>query len=83
MFGILIYDIIFFAVPIIAITFFGISLYSYRTAKKANDENPGSYSEKEIKIRKTMLIVSTVVAVILAALAIGFIMLLFMAVAFM
>ncbi len=83
MFGILIYDILFFAVPIIFITLFGISLYRYKSAKKQNEEKPGSYSEREIKERKFMLIATSVVALIIAALAAGFIMLLFMAVAFM
>ena len=83
MFGILIYDIIFFAVPVIAITFFGISLYRYKTAEKQNVEKPGSYSEREMKERKITLIAASVVAGILAALVAGFILLLFMAVAFM
>ena len=83
MFGVAMYDIIFFSIPTALILFFGISLYRYRYAKALNEQEPGSISPKELKTRKTLLIVSSVMAAVLAAVVIGFIALLFGAVAFM
>lgn len=83
MFGILLYDIIFFAIPIILIALFGISLYRYISAKKQNKSVPGTFSDAEIQKRKIMLIVLSVIAGVLAVIVLGFIALLFMAVAFM
>ena len=83
MFGIMLYDILFFAIPAVLILFFAISLYRYRSAKTQNEQQPGSFSPEEMKRRKLMLIIASVVAIILVAVVIGFIALLFMAVAFM
>ena len=83
MFGIIIYDIIFFAIPTILILFFGISFYRYRQAKQINKEKPGTFSDEEIKKRKIFLIISAILAGILAAVAVGFIVLLYMDIAFM
>lgn len=83
MFGILLYDIFFFAIPIVLIALFGICLYRYLSAKKQNKAVPGTFSDAEIKKRKIMLIVLSVIAGVLAAIVIGFIALMFMAVAFM
>lgn len=83
MFGILLYDIFFFAIPIILVALFGVSLYRYISAKKQNKMAPGTFSDAEIKKRKIMLIVLSVIAGALAVIVIGFIALMFMAVAFM
>ena len=83
MFGILLYDIFFFAIPIILIALFSVSLYRYISAKKQNKMAPGTFSDTEIKKRKIMLIVLSVIAGALAVIVIGFIALMFMAVAFM
>lgn len=83
MFGILIYDILFFAIPIIFVALFGVSLYRYISAKKQNKAAPGTFTDAEVKKRKTMLIVVSVIAGILAAIVIFFLGLLFMAVAYM
>ena len=83
MFGILLYDIFFFAIPIILIALFGVSLYRYISAKKQNKMAPGTFSDAEIKKRRIMLIVLSVIAGALAVIVIGFIALMFMAVAFM
>lgn len=83
MFGILLYDIFFFAIPIILMVLFGISLYRYVSAKKQNKVALGTFSDVEIKKRKIMLIVLSVIAGVLAVIVIGFIALMFMAVAFM
>lgn len=83
MFGIMLYDILFFGIPASMFLFFGISLYRYRRAKKENREHPGTYSPEEMKKRKLMLIVSSVIVGVLLAVIIGFIVLMYMAVAFM
>lgn len=83
MFGIFIYDVLFFAVPAIWLILFGISLYRYISAKKQNKQMPGTFSPAEIKKRKVFLIVMSVVAGMILAMVIGLIAMLFMAVAFM
>lgn len=83
MFGILLYDVLFFGIPIILIGLFGLSLYRYLSAKKQNRITPGLYSEKEITRRKIMMIALAVVAGVIAVVVAGFLALLFMAVAFM
>lgn len=83
MFRILMYDIMFFAIPAFVIALFGSSLYRYVSAKKQNKATPGTFSDGEIKKRKIMLIVLSVIAGVLAVVVIGFVALLFMAVAFM
>ncbi len=80
---VLLYDIFFFAIPIILIALFGISLYRYISARKQNKVAPGTFSDDEIKKRKEMLIAFSVIAGVLAAIVIGIIALMFMAVAFM
>ena len=83
MFGIFIYDLIFFAVPAALLVFFGVSLYRYRTAVKQNKRTPDTFPPEEIKKRKTLLIISSVTAAVLVAVVVGFIAMLFMAIAFM
>lgn len=83
MFGILLYDILFFAIPIAMILFFGISLYRYCSAVSQNKVNPGTFAPVEIKNRKTCLIVASVIAGVFAMVVLGFAALLFMAVAYM
>ena len=83
MFGIMLYDILFFGIPAVLFVLFGVSLYRYKTAKEENKQNPDTYSPEEMKKRKMMLIIASVIAGVLVAVVIGFIALLFMAVAFM
>lgn len=83
MLGYLLYDILFFAIPAILVLLFGISLYRYISAKERNKKSPGTFSEKEIKMRKVLLIIFSVIAGVLAAVVIGLIILLYLAVAYM
>ncbi len=83
MFGILIYDILFFAIPVVLLTFLGISIYRYVSAKKKNAKDPETFSPSEMKTRKIVLIIASVLAGVFLVIVIGFIALLFMAVAFM
>ena len=83
MFGIILYDILFFAIPAIIIALLGVSIYRYVSAKRKNKLTPGTFSDEEMKKRKIWLIVSAIIAGALVIVVIGFIALLFMAVAFM
>ena len=83
MFGVLIYDLLFFTVPVGILVFFVISLCRYLSARKQEREIPGSVEAQDLKNRKAMLIVSAVMAGVLLVVTIGLIVLLYMAVAFM
>lgn len=83
MFGVFIYDFLFFAIPILAIVFFGISLYRYCSAKSANKKIPGTFPPAEIKKRLILLIVSSIIMGALLLIVIGCIVMLFMAIAYM
>ena len=74
---------LYFAIPVVAILFFIVSLCLFLSAKKQNKLQPGSVSDQALRKRKIMLIVSSVIAGVLAAIVIAFIALLYMAVAFM
>lgn len=70
---------LFWAIPLGAIAFFIVSLILYLRAKC----QPDSVSAEKLKTRKFLLVVSSVIAGVLAAVVIGFIALMFLAVAFM
>ena len=74
---------LYYIIPAAALIFFGISLFRYCYAKHKNKRTPGTYSEEQMKSRKIFLIVSSVIAGILAVVVLAFIGLLMMAVAFM
>ena len=75
--------LLFFGIPALALLFFGISLFRFCYAKYKNKHVPGTFSDEAVRTRKIVFIVSAVIAGILAAVIIGFVILLFMAVAFM
>ena len=74
---------LYLAIPVAAILFFIVSLCLFLSARKQNKQQPGSVSDQALRKRKIMLIVSSVIAGVLAAIVIAFIALLYMAVAFM
>lgn len=74
---------LYFAIPVAAILFFIVSLCLFLSARKQNKQQPGSVSAQTLRKRKIMLIVSSVIAGVFAAIVIAFIALLYMAVAFM
>lgn len=78
-----IYDILFFAIPAIILVLLGVSIYRYVSAKNKNKQAPGTFSPTEMKNRKMWLIIASVIVGVLAAVVIGFMALMFMAVAFM
>lgn len=75
-------EFLYFFIPAAAISWFVVSLCLYLSAKK-NKRQPGSVSSRVMKTRKIMLIVSSVIAGVLAVIVLAFMALLFMAVAFM
>ncbi len=75
--------ILFGSIPVAAIVFAVVSIIRYSSAKKANMQTPETFSGEEIKSRKDLMIVSLIIAGILAAVVIGFVCLMFMAVAYM
>lgn len=83
MFGVFIYDFLFFALPIVAILFFGISLYRYCSAISGNKKIPQTFPPAEIKKRLILLIVSSVIMGVLLLVVIGYIALIFMVIAYM
>lgn len=83
MFGVLLYDILFFGIPAIVFVLFVISLIRFVAAKSKNKKIPGCFSDSEIKKRKIMLIILSVIVGVFAVIVLGFTALLFMAVAYM
>ncbi len=63
---------IFYAVPIAAVVFFVVSIVRYFVAKNQNKQAPDTYSESQINSRKTILKISAAIAGVMAAVIIGF-----------
>ena len=81
-FTVLVYGL-YYGIPIMTVLLFVVSLYRFCIAKFRNKRRPGTYPAEEIRHRKIMLIISSVIFGILAAVVIAFIVLLMCAVAFM
>ena len=73
----------FFAIPIVLLALLGVSIYRYVYAKRKNKKAPDTFSAEEIRIRKLILIVVSAVFGVFAAIVIGFVALMFLAVAYM
>ena len=76
-------SILYYLIPLAALLFFIISLSLYLEAKQKNKIVPGTYTSEQMKSRKICLIVSSVIAGVMAVVVIAFIGLMMMAVAFM
>ena len=74
---------LFFSIPIASIIMLIISIYRYISAKKRNKAVPNTYSEKDIKARKIMMIIMLIIVGVLATIVVGFILLLYSALAYM
>lgn len=75
--------LIFYSIPLISLALFIVSLCRYISAKKRNKVAPGTFSDDVIKERKIMLIAMSVILGILVAVFVGFIFLVFSAIAYM
>ncbi len=73
----------FFTIPIASFIFFVCSLISFFTAKSQNKHSPGAYSEEELKGRRNILIVSSVIFGLFLTVVLAIMTLLYTAVAFM
>lgn len=78
-----VFYVLFFALPFLTVGFFGISLFRYLCAKKANKKNPNTFSADEIKKRSLLFVVSSVIMGVFVTIVIGVIVLLCMAIAYM
>lgn len=78
-----VFYVLFFALPFLTVGFFGISLFRYLSARNANRKNPDTFSADEIKKRKLLFIISSVVMGVFVTIVIGVIVLLCMAIAYM
>ena len=74
---------IFYGLPVLALVFFVISLWRFISAKRKNKIQPGSFPVEEIKRRKRLLVISSVIAGFFVVVIVGLIALLYTAVAFM
>ncbi len=73
----------FLLAPVALLAFLGISIYRYAAARAANKRTPGTYSEREIGHRKTLLILSGILTGAVLVVVIGFTILLIGAIAYM
>ena len=81
--GYILSQIVFYGIPLGALAFFVGSLVRFCGGRKANRLTPCAVPAEEMRVRKVMLVVSSVIVGVLAAVVIGFTVLLYMAVAFM
>ncbi|MBO5934783.1 MAG: hypothetical protein J6Q94_04775 [Clostridia bacterium] len=62
----------FYAIPVASVIFLVVSIVRYIVAKNKNKKIPDTYSESQIKSRKTFLIISAAIAGVLAAVIVCF-----------
>ncbi len=79
----IIYSALLILLPTAVLAFFIISLCKYIAAKKANKLNPNSFSEQQITQRKFALIVSGTLFGVMAAVVIGFTIIIALSIAYM
>lgn len=72
-----------YLIPLAAIVFFVISLCDFISVKKQYKTEPNETNEQKKNTAKTLLIVSSIIMGVLLAVVIGFMLLMFMAVAYM
>ena len=82
MIGVLMSTLI-YLIPLAAIAFFVISLCNFIVAKKQYKAEPNEMNEQKKNTTKTLLITSSVIMGVLLTVVIGFMALMFMAVAYM
>ncbi len=69
--------------PTVTLVGFLVSLFMYIYAKKKNKRAPESYSEASLKVRKTALVVFSVISAVMLAAIAALVILLYTAVAYM
>ena len=83
LFGLFWQDLIFMLIPLIIIAFFAIALVRYIHGKRLRKKAPDLITHRQLRNRLIMLVVASVLLGLLACIVIGFIILLYTAVAFM
>lgn len=76
-------DLLFFLIPAVLLVLFGVCLYRYVSARRRNKREPGSFTPTQMRTRFVLFVLSGVVAITLAAIVLGLMLLLFLAVAYM
>jgi len=79
---ILIYSL-FFLIPLLAVVALIFNGIRYFSAKRKNKRIPGSVDSKRLRVLKIVWIVSLAVGLVLAAVVLGFVGLIYLAVAYM
>ncbi len=79
----IIYSALLILLPTAVLTFFIVSLCRYIGAKRANKLNPDSFTNLQITQRKFALIVSGTLFGVMAAVVIGFTILIALSIAYM
>ena len=72
-----------YALPVAAVVLFVVSLVRYIRARRANRRAPDTYDKGQMTSRLVWLIVTAVIMGIMVTVILGFMLLLFLAVAFM
>ncbi len=78
-----IFEVLYYLIPVASLIFFAVSLFLYCYAKHRNKHAPGTYSEAQMKLRLIFLVISSVIFGLMAAVVVGFVILLSLAVAYM
>ncbi len=74
---------LFFAIPLGVMVLFAVSLCRFLIGKQQNKRAPGSVPDSALRSRKTLLAISSAMLGVLVAVVISFIVLIFLAVAYM
>lgn len=77
------FSLLLYLIPLLAITFFITSICNYSTAKKSHKAEPNDLNAHKMNTSKKLLIVSTIVMVVFLAIIIGFIAMMYTAIAYM
>lgn len=83
MFFRILYTVLFFLIPLVFLFLFVFSLCRFLIARAKNKKQPGTYTPAQMKSRKVFLMVSSILLGLLLLVVVGFIALLFMAIAYM
>lgn len=76
-------ELVFYGVPLLSVLFLVVSLYRYLAARRRNETEPGSFSDAELRRRKTLFLAALVLALLLLTVMGGLIALFYMSIAYM
>ncbi|MBQ8858720.1 MAG: hypothetical protein IJ012_02905 [Clostridia bacterium] len=75
--------VLFFGIPLLLLVLYAVCIFRYVRAKRANRLVIGAYSDVEVRKRRNAVVVLSVVIGVMLAAVVGFVLLLYMAIAFM